>query len=76
MEKSIFAVVAGTARVVRLAPDDHVDVVNLVGDELTVDFPLLQSQRAEVAAILCAHQQRWNDADRAIGTLLHVSKRL
>ncbi|GLK82821.1 hypothetical protein GCM10017653_08900 [Ancylobacter defluvii] len=36
-------------------------------DELAADLPSLCSQRAEVAADLLAHQQRWEDADRAIG---------
>ncbi|MFT0860063.1 hypothetical protein [Ancylobacter sp. G4_0304] len=36
-------------------------------DELAADLPSLCTQRAEVAAVLRAHQQRWDDADRAIG---------
>ncbi|WP_018390857.1 hypothetical protein [Ancylobacter sp. FA202] len=36
-------------------------------DELSVDLPPLCSRRAEIAAVLRAHQQRWDDADRAIG---------
>lgn len=36
-------------------------------DELATDLPSLCSQRNEVAAALRAHQQRWDDADRAIG---------
>lgn len=36
-------------------------------DELAGDLPSLCTRRAEVAAALRAHQQRWDDADRAIG---------
>ncbi|MFT0861255.1 hypothetical protein [Ancylobacter sp. G4_0304] len=36
-------------------------------DELAADLPSLCSQRDEAAAALRAHQQRWDDADRAIG---------
>ncbi|MCK0209590.1 hypothetical protein MWN33_16280 [Starkeya koreensis] len=36
-------------------------------DELAADLPSLCTRRAEVAAVLRAHQQRWDDADRAIG---------
>jgi len=36
-------------------------------DELAGDVPSLCTRRAEVAAVLRAHQQRWDDADRAIG---------
>ena len=36
-------------------------------DELAADVPSLCTRRAEVAAVLRAHQQRWDDADRAIG---------
>ncbi len=36
-------------------------------DELAEDLPSLCARRAEVAAALRAHQQRWDDADRAIG---------
>jgi len=36
-------------------------------DELAADVPSLCARRAEVAALLRAHQQRWDDADRAIG---------
>ncbi len=36
-------------------------------DELAVDVQSLRNRRAEVAALLRAHQQRWDDADRAIG---------
>ncbi|WAC28788.1 hypothetical protein [Ancylobacter sp. SL191] len=36
-------------------------------DELAGDVPALCTRRAEVAAVLRAHQQRWDDADRAIG---------
>lgn len=36
-------------------------------DELAADLPPLCSRRAEVAAVLRAHQQRWDHADRAIG---------
>jgi hypothetical protein len=36
-------------------------------DELAADVPSLYSRRPEVAATLRAHQQRWDDADRAIG---------
>ncbi|WP_244412754.1 hypothetical protein [Ancylobacter novellus] len=36
-------------------------------DELAAGLPSLCSQRNKVAATLCAHQQRWDDADRAIG---------
>ncbi|MDQ0304496.1 hypothetical protein J2S75_003541 [Ancylobacter polymorphus] len=36
-------------------------------DELAADMPSLCTRRAEVAAVLRAHQQRWDDADRAIG---------
>ena len=35
-------------------------------DELAADLPSLRARRAEVAATLRAHQQRWDDADRAI----------
>ena len=42
MEKSIIVVVAGTARVVRLAPGDHADVVNVFAGQVvdTRSFPL------------------------------------
>ena len=36
-------------------------------DELAADLPSLCTRRAEVAAVLRTHQQRWDDADRAIG---------
>ncbi|MFT0861442.1 hypothetical protein [Ancylobacter sp. G4_0304] len=36
-------------------------------DELADDLPSLCARRAEVTAALRAHQQRWDDADRAIG---------
>ena len=36
-------------------------------DELAADLPSLCSQRDEVAAALRGHQQRWDDADCAIG---------
>jgi hypothetical protein len=36
-------------------------------DELAAELPALYSRRAEVAEALRAHQQRWDDADRAIG---------
>lgn len=36
-------------------------------DELADDMPSLCARRDEVAAALRAHQQRWDDADRAIG---------
>ncbi|WP_246251722.1 hypothetical protein [Ancylobacter pratisalsi] len=36
-------------------------------DELAGDVPSLCTRRAEVAAVLRAHQQRWDDADLAIG---------
>ena len=36
-------------------------------DELAADTPSLCARRAEVAAVLRAHQQHWDDADRAIG---------
>ncbi|MBB3773305.1 hypothetical protein FHS55_003938 [Angulomicrobium tetraedrale] len=36
-------------------------------DELAADVPSLRTRRAEVAEALRAHQQRWDDADRAIG---------
>ncbi|WP_041782264.1 hypothetical protein [Ancylobacter novellus] len=36
-------------------------------DELAADLPSLCSRRDEAAAALRAHQQRWDDADRAIG---------
>ncbi|HEY9216317.1 MAG TPA: hypothetical protein VIQ29_26110 [Ancylobacter sp.] len=36
-------------------------------DELAADLPSLCPRRAEVAEALRAHQQRWDDADRAIG---------
>ncbi len=36
-------------------------------DELSTDVPSLCSRRAEIAEVLRAHQQRWDDADRAIG---------
>ncbi|MCK0209772.1 hypothetical protein MWN33_17190 [Starkeya koreensis] len=36
-------------------------------DELAVNRPALCSRRAEIAEALRAHQQRWDDADRAIG---------
>ncbi|GAB4070627.1 hypothetical protein GCM10028812_39860 [Ancylobacter sonchi] len=36
-------------------------------DELTVDLPSLCTRRVEVAEALRAHQQRWDDADHAIG---------
>ncbi|MDQ0512725.1 hypothetical protein [Ancylobacter amanitiformis] len=36
-------------------------------DEFAADLPSLRARRAEVAATLRAHQQRWDDADRAIG---------
>ncbi|WP_029356751.1 hypothetical protein [Bosea sp. 117] len=36
-------------------------------DELAADLPSLCMRRAEVAAVLRAHQQRWDDADRVIG---------
>lgn len=36
-------------------------------DELATDLPSLCVWRAEVAVALRAHQQRWDDADRAIG---------
>ena len=36
-------------------------------DELAGNIPSLCTRRAEVAAVLRAHQQRWDDADRAIG---------
>jgi hypothetical protein len=36
-------------------------------DELAANIPSLCVRRAEVATVLRAHQQRWDDADRAIG---------
>ena len=36
-------------------------------DELAADLPSLGDLRDEVATALRAHQQRWDDADRAIG---------
>ena len=36
-------------------------------DELAAERPLFCTRRAEVAAALCTHQRRWDDADRAIG---------
>ncbi|GLK85523.1 hypothetical protein [Ancylobacter defluvii] len=36
-------------------------------DELAADVPWLVTRRAEVAEALRAHQERWDDADRAIG---------
>jgi hypothetical protein len=36
-------------------------------DEFAGDVPSLCTRRSEVAAVLRAHQQRWDDADRAIG---------
>ncbi|WP_421698240.1 hypothetical protein [Ancylobacter sp.] len=36
-------------------------------DELATDLPSLCPWRAEIAEALRAHQQRWDDADRAIG---------
>ena len=36
-------------------------------DELAADLPSLCVRRDEVAEALRAHQQRWDDADRAIG---------
>ncbi|SCW96995.1 hypothetical protein [Ancylobacter rudongensis] len=36
-------------------------------DELAADVPSLCARRTEVAEALRAHQQRWDDADRAIG---------
>ncbi|MDF2621190.1 MAG: hypothetical protein K0S00_3849, partial [Xanthobacteraceae bacterium] len=36
-------------------------------DELAADVPSLCTQRAQVAEALRAHQQRWDDADRANG---------
>ncbi|HEY9213376.1 MAG TPA: hypothetical protein VIQ29_11090 [Ancylobacter sp.] len=36
-------------------------------DELAADLPSLCMRRDEVANALHAHQQRWDDADRAIG---------
>lgn len=36
-------------------------------DELAADLPSLCLRRAEVAEALRVHQQRWDDADRAIG---------
>lgn len=36
-------------------------------DELAADLPSLCPWRAEIAEALRAHQQRWDDADRAIG---------
>jgi hypothetical protein len=36
-------------------------------DELAANVPSLCMRRAEVAAVLRAHQQRWDDADRAVG---------
>ncbi|WP_421697773.1 hypothetical protein [Ancylobacter sp.] len=36
-------------------------------DELAGNVPSLCARRAEVAEALRAHQQRWDDADRAIG---------
>ncbi|MFT0858693.1 hypothetical protein [Ancylobacter sp. G4_0304] len=36
-------------------------------DELAADVPSLCIQRDEVGAALRVHQQRWDDADRAIG---------
>ena len=36
-------------------------------DELAADLPSLCVRRDEVAIALRAHQQRWDDADRAIG---------
>ena len=36
-------------------------------DELAADLPSLCPRRAEVATVLRSHQQRWDDADRAIG---------
>jgi hypothetical protein len=36
-------------------------------DELAADVPSLRNRRTEVAALLRAYQQRWDDADRAIG---------
>ncbi|WP_428032601.1 hypothetical protein [Ancylobacter sp.] len=36
-------------------------------DELAADVPSLSTRRDEVAAALRKHQQRWDDADRAIG---------
>ena len=36
-------------------------------DELAADLPSLCLRRDEVATVLRSHQQRWNDADRAVG---------
>lgn len=36
-------------------------------DELAADLPSLCARRDEVAAVLRAHQRRWDDADRALG---------
>jgi hypothetical protein len=36
-------------------------------DELAADLPSLCFRRDEVATVLRSHQQRWDDADRAIG---------
>lgn len=36
-------------------------------DELVAEMPSLCTRREEVATALRAHQQRWDDADRAIG---------
>ncbi|MCJ8142876.1 hypothetical protein MKI84_08095 [Ancylobacter sp. A5.8] len=36
-------------------------------DELAADLPSLRTRRPEVAEALRAHQQRWDDADCAIG---------
>ena len=36
-------------------------------DEFAANVPSLGRQRAQVAEALRAHQQRWDDADRAIG---------
>jgi hypothetical protein len=36
-------------------------------DELAADVPWLRTRRAEVAEALRAHQERWDNADRAIG---------
>ncbi|MDQ0513193.1 hypothetical protein [Ancylobacter amanitiformis] len=36
-------------------------------DELADDLPSLCARRVEVTSTLRAHQQRWDDADRAIG---------
>ncbi|HEY9216363.1 MAG TPA: hypothetical protein VIQ29_26370 [Ancylobacter sp.] len=36
-------------------------------DELAADLPSLCIRRDEVATVLRSHQQRWDDADRAVG---------